>query len=273
MLDFLYMSKIIDSAKGELLAKGVLNMDNMDNEQIFSETDDTKLKRFLTGNRIYTMLAAAIISLIVFIPTFASIMGIYHNINESENVIELSDIDLSADLDGQYVTGNAYKFLTRIGYIAASEAAATDYYYIMYIDAPTGEQVATLVQADKRGDEDLQNIIDAYLSYAQDPEAGYFGNVLELTGRFKNMSSAETQLFSEGLSQCGITGPALGYTLKLTPMPVASDTVPYWFIAVPFGIAAVVCGILFVYGLILEDKRAKANLSPYPYQNRKKKRK
>ena len=154
-----------------------------ENEQVFSETEDTKLKRFLSGSRIYTMLAAAIIALIVFIPTFASILGIYHNVAESKNVKSLSEINLSSDLNGQYVTGSAYKFLTQLGYIAESEAAATDYYYLMYIDAPNGEQVATLVEADKRGDEDLQYVIDAYLAYAKDPEAGYMGNIIEINGR------------------------------------------------------------------------------------------
>ena len=96
-----------------------------ENEQVFSETEDTKLKRFLSGSRIYTMLAAAIIALIVFIPTFASILGIYHNVAESKNVKSLSEINLSSDLNGQYVTGSAYKFLTQLGYIAESEAAAT----------------------------------------------------------------------------------------------------------------------------------------------------
>ena len=143
----------------------------------------------------------------------------------------------------------------------------------MYIDAPNGEQVATLVEADKRGDEDLQYVIDAYLAYAKDPEAGYMGNIIEINGRFKNMSSSEEKLFEAGLDQCGITGPVLGYTLKLGNFPTPSDTVPYWFIAVPFGVAAIVCAILFVYGLSLENKRAKANMSPYPYQNRKKKSK
>ena len=244
-----------------------------ENEQVFSETEDTKLKRFLSGSRIYTMLAAAIIALIVFIPTFASILGIYQNVAESKNVKSLSEINLSSDLNGQYVTGSAYKFLTRLGYIAESEAAATDYYYLMYIDAPNGEQVATLVEADKRGDEDLQYVIDAYLAYAKDPEAGYMGNIIEINGRFKNMSSSEEKLFESGLDQCGITGPVLGYTLKLGNFPTPSDTAPYWFIAVPFGVAAIVCAILFVYGLSLENKRAKANMSPYPYQNRKKKSK
>ena len=41
-------------------------------EKQFSETEDTKLKQFLTGSRVWAMLAAAIMAVIVFIPTFAS---------------------------------------------------------------------------------------------------------------------------------------------------------------------------------------------------------
>ena len=92
----------------------------MDNEKIFSETEDTPLKQFLSGNRIYTMLAAAIICAIVFIPTLANIIGIYKNVKKSENVMDISEVNLASDLDGQYITGSAYKFLARLGYIAES---------------------------------------------------------------------------------------------------------------------------------------------------------
>lgn len=239
-------------------------------EKSFSETEDTSLKRFLMGSRIYTMLAAAIISLLVFIPTFASIVGIYRNINSSKNFVELSQVASIPDLNGQYVKGSAYKFLAKLGYIAESEAAATHYYYAMYLDL-NGEQVAVLVEADKRGDAEIGEVIDAYLAYAQNPDAGYRGNIVEVEGRFKNISKTEEELFSSGISQLGIKGRTLGYTLKIGKFPTAADTVAYWFIALPFGIAAVVCLILFIYGLRLEDKRAKANVSPYPYLNKKKK--
>ena len=245
----------------------------MDNEKIFSETEDTPLKQFLSGNRIYTMLAAAIICAIVFIPTLANIIGIYKNVKKSENVMDISEVNLASDLDGQYITGSAYKFLARLGYIAESEEAATDFYYIMFIDTPDGEQVATLVKADKRGDEDMQLVIDAYLSYAEDPDAGYLGNVLEISGKFQKMTRQEQELFEEGISRTAINSPMLGdYTLKLEPLPTPSDTVPYWFFAVPFGAGLVVSVILFIYGLRHEEKRAKANASPYPYQNRKNKK-
>ena len=92
----------------------------------FSETEDTTLKQFLSGSRVWAMLAAAIMSIIVFIPTFAAILGIYSNASKAKNVKELSEINLGSDLDGQYVTGSAYKFLTKLGYIAETEAAATE---------------------------------------------------------------------------------------------------------------------------------------------------
>lgn len=244
----------------------------MDNKEIqFSETEDTSLKRFLKGNRIYTMLAAAIIAAVIFIPTIASIIGIYSNVKQSQNVITLSEAATAGDLDGVYVTGGAYKFLTKIGYIAESEAAATEYYYLMYIDAPDGTQIATLVAADKRGDADIEAIIDAYLAYVQNPDAGYRGNIVEVTGRFKNPSSQESNMLKQAINKLGINSPVLGYTLKVRKMPAKSDTVPYWFFAFPFGCVMIVCSVLFVYGLILEDKRARANESPYPYLNKKKK--
>lgn len=242
------------------------------NNNAFSETEDTSLKQFLTGSRVYIMLAAAVISLIVFAPTFAAILGIYGNVNQAKNITELTELDITADLHDQYVHGSAYKFLAKLGYIAETEAAANDYYYLMYLDVD-GEQIATLVQADKRGDADIAAIIDAYLAYAQDPDAGYKGKIIEFDGRFKKMSGSEAKMLDTGMSKLGIKGAKLdGYTLKVAPLPEANDTVPYWFIAVPFGIATVVCAVLFVYGLILEDKREKANLSPYPYLNRKKKK-
>lgn len=56
------------------------------NDKQFSETEDTKLKEFLTGTRVYAMLAAAIVCAIVFIPTLAAILGIYTNVKRAENV-------------------------------------------------------------------------------------------------------------------------------------------------------------------------------------------
>ncbi len=239
---------------------------------MFSDTEDTSLKRFLTGNKVYIMLAAAIVSLIVFLPTFIAILGIYGNVANAENVVSITELDVTADLDGQYVNGLAYKFLGKIGYIAESEAAATDYYYLMYIDDDTLGQVATLVKANKSGHEGISTVISAYLNYAKDQSAGYQGQMVEVQGRFHKMTSMEEDLMSQAISSLSISAPALGYTLKISPLPKASDTVAYWFIAVPFGIATIVCAVLFVYGLALEDKRAKVNLSPYPYLNRKKKR-
>ena len=64
-------------------------------EKQFSETEDTKLKQFLTGSRVWAMLAAAIMAVIVFIPTFAAIIGIYSNASKAQNVKELSDIAVS----------------------------------------------------------------------------------------------------------------------------------------------------------------------------------
>ena len=239
---------------------------------MFSDTEDTSLKRFLTGNKVYIMLAAAIFAFVIFVPTFVAILGIYSNVEQAQNVVSISDLNLASDLDGQYVSGNCYKFLAKLGYIAQTEAAATHYYYLMYIDSEEFGQVATLVKADKRGDADIAQVISAYLTYAKNQSAGYQGNVVEIEGRFPKMTSYEKDLFTQALSSISISGMALDYTLKVDELPKASNTVGYWFIAVPFGIAMVVCAILFVYGLILEDKRAKANQSPYPYLNRKKKR-
>ncbi len=247
------------------------NNETYEVKEEFAPTEDTKLKRFLSGKTIYILLIATIICLVAFLPTVATIGTIYHNAKTAENVINLSDVTLTYDLTDQYVTGSAYKFLAQIGYIAATEDAANYYYYVMYLDID-GEQVATLVEADKRGDDEIQEVIDAYLEYASDPDAGYQGSIVEITGRFKAMTSSEEELFTEGLSAMGLSGTALGYTLKIQALPEASDTIPYWCVAVPAGIGFVVCGILTVYGFILEDKREKAQLSPYPYQNQKKKK-
>ena len=246
------------------------NNETYEVKEEFSPTEDTKLKRFLTGKTIYILLIAAIICLIAFLPTAATIGTIYGNVRTAENVIDLSDVTLTYNLTDQYVTGSAYKFLARLGYIAATEDAANYYYYVMYLDI-NGEQVATLVEADKRGDDDIQEVIDAYLAYAADPDSGYQGSIVEITGRFKTMTSSEEELFTEGLSAMGISGTALGYTLKIQALPEASDTIPYWFVAVPAGIGFVVFTVLTIYGFILEDKREKAQLSPYPYQNQKNK--
>ena len=239
---------------------------------MFSDTEDTSLKRFLTGNKVYIMLAAAIFAFVVFVLTFVAILGVYSNVEKATNVVSISELDVDSDLNGQYVKGECYKFLAKLGYIAETEAAATHYYYLMYIDSDELGQVATLVKADKRGDADIAQVISAYLKYAQNQSEGYQGKVVEIEGRFHKMTSYEKDLLSQALSSINVSGLTLDYTLKIGELPKSSDTVGYWFIAVPFGIAMVVCAILFVYGLILEDKRAKANQSPYPYLNRKKKR-
>ncbi len=243
-----------------------------DAEKQFSDTEDTKLKQFLTGSRIYSMLAAAIVAAIVFIPTFATILGIYSNAAKAKNVKEISELNLASDLDGQYVTGSAYKFLAKLGYIAESEAAATEYYYLMYIDAPDGTQIATLVRADKRGDADIQAIISAYLSYVQNPDDGYKGNIVKIEGKFKKLTDQENSMLTQAMNTLSLTNdPVLGYSLRISNLPTGKDTVPYWLVAFPFGVAMIICAVLFVYGLILENKREEANRSPYPYQNRKKK--
>lgn len=246
----------------------------MNNDQIFSDTEDTKLKRFLSGSRVYSQLAVLIISALVFIITVAGMASVYSNISEAKNVQDLTGLNIDRDLEGQYVKGNAYKFLAKLGYIAQSERAATHFYYLMYIDASDGDQHLTLVEAPKEMDEHIQAVIDSYLSYAQNPDGGYTGGAFEdLTGRFKKMTSSEERLMSSGISTLGLRQfDTVDYTLKFGPIPKASDTVAYWFVAIPFGIALVVSAALFVYGLKLEGKRAKATESPYPYyQNRKKK--
>lgn len=239
-------------------------------EEQYPETDNTSLKRFLSGSRIYIMLAVAIVSFLVFILSFVSIIGITSNIKKAENLIDISQINPNADLDGQYVMGDVYKFVARLGYIAESEKAATDYYYLMYLDVED-KQYAVLVQTAVAGDQDLQQVISAYLAYAKNPDAGYQGSIIEIGGRFKNMSKNEQQLFEAGLTQCAVKDEAIPYTLKVAPLPEPGDTVIYYIFAVPFGIAMIVCAVLFVYGLSLEKKREEANKSPYPYLNRKKK--
>lgn len=245
----------------------------MKNDAAFSETEDTKLKQFLTGGRIYSQLAVAIISALVFVLTTAGIVGIYRNCKQAENIQNLVGLDVSGNLDGQYITGGAYKFLAKLGYIAQSDAAATHYYYLMYTDAADGNQYVTLVQAPKDMDASVQSVIDGFLNYVKNPDGNYVGSAFsELSGRFKKMSSQEKELMTTGVSKLGLTQERLiSYTLKITPLPKKSDTVGYWFLAIPFGIAMVVSIILFLYGLSLENKRAEANKSPYPYQNRKQK--
>lgn len=248
-------------------------LDSKPNEVVkeqYPDTDNTELKRFLSGNRIYIMLAVAIIAFLVFALSFATIIGITSNVKQSENLVDIASINPASDLNGQYVQGDVYKFVGRLGYIAESERAATDYYYLMYLDVE-GQQYAVLVQTAVAGDRDLQQVIDAYLAYAKNPDAGYQGSIIEIGGRFKNMSADEKTLFEAGLTKCAVTDPAIPFTLKVAPLPKASDTVLYYVFAVPAFIALVVGVILFVYGLSLEKKREEANKSPYPYLNRKKK--
>ncbi len=248
----------------------------MNNDAAFSETEDTKLKQFLTGGRVYSQLAVAIITGIVFVLTLAGIIGIYHNLNESKNIKNLTRLDVSGDLNGQYVSGNAYKFLAKLGYIAQSDAAATHYYYLMYTDAADGEQYVTLVECPKSADPQVQEVITGFLDfvddYTSDPSASYQGAALQdVTARFKNMTSQEAELFEQGVRALGLTNEKkINYTMKIMELPKASDTVGYWFLLVPFGVAMVVSFVLFLYGLRLEEKREEANKSPYPYQNRKK---
>ncbi len=236
----------------------------------FSQTEDTALKRFLSGSRIYIMLVVAVFSFLIFVPTFATIISIYSNANKAEEVVELSELNPFSDLTNQYVKGNTYKYVAQLGYIAETKAAATHYYYLMYLDAQD-KQFAVLVQSPIEGDPTLQSIISAYLTYAKDPDAGYQGNILEITGKFKKMTANEKSLFETGLTQCAVTDTAIGYTLKLQALPTAKDTVPYYFLAVPFG-ALMIAGVcLYFYGAKLEKMREEANKSPYPYLNRKKK--
>ncbi len=248
----------------------------MNNEDVFSETEDTKLKRFLTGGRVYSQLAVAIVCAIVFTVTLAGMIGVYSNISQAKNVEDLTGINVARDLDGQYIKGSAYKFLAKLGYIAESDRAATHYYYLMYTDASDGEQYLTLVEAPKESDAALQRIITAYLdfveSYSADADSASLASRLDdMTGRFKTMSKKEAELMSEGVSALGLNREKqIAYTLKIGELPKGSDTVPYWFIIIPFGIALVVSVILYFYGTHLERLREEKNRSPYPYQNRKK---
>ncbi len=245
----------------------------MNNDEYVFETTGEKLKRFLTGGRIYSQLAVAVVCALVFVLSAAGIAGIYSNVSQAKNVQNLTGLDVNRDLDGQYVTGNAYKFLSKLGYIAESDRAATHYYYFMYIDGADGNQYLTLVEAPKEMDSSIQQVIDAFLNYAQNPDGNYLGSGFEdMSGRFKNMTSQEKTMMDSGISSLGL-GQELrcGYTLKIGPLPKASEAIGYWFIAVIFGAAMVVGAVLFVYGLHLEHLREEENKSPYPYQNRKKK--
>lgn len=244
----------------------------MKNDTAFSETEDTKLKQFLTGGRVYSQLAVAIIAALVLVLTVSGMVGIYHNCNEAKNLKDLTRIDVSGDLEGQYIQGSAYKFLAKLGYIAQTEAAATHYYYLMYTDAADGEQYVTLVEAPKNMDESINSVIDSFLAYAGNPDDGYTGGAFsDMTGRFKKMTSQEEEMMDEGMEKLGLTQEKrLGCTLKIMPLPKKTDTVGYWFLAVPAAVAFVVSLILFLYGLKLEGIREEANKSPYPYQNRKK---
>lgn len=245
----------------------------MKNDAIFSETEDTKLKRFLTGGRVYSQLAVAIISAMVVVFTVAGMIGVYRNCKQAENVKNLTGIDVSGNLDGQYVEGGAYKFLAKVGHIAETEAAATHIYYFMYIDAADGIQTLALVQVPKDMVRYVDSAIDSYLSYAENPDGGLTGGSFEsIAGRFKKMSADEKTLMKQGISGYGLSQEkTVDYTLKLGPLPKKSDTVGYWFLVIPFGIATVISLALFLYGLKLEEKREEANKSPYPYLNRKKK--
>lgn len=249
----------------------------MDNDALFSETEDTKLKQFLTGGRVYSQLAVAIICGLVFLLTMSGIIGIYRNCAQAKNICDLTGLDVNRDLDGQYIIGSAYKFLAKLGHIAESERAATHFYYFMYTDAADGQQYVTLVEAPKEADAQIQTVISDFLQFVQqysaDSSTTYQRSMLQdMTGRFKKMSSQEQEMMKEGLSKLGLTNEhVINYTLKVGNLPKPSDTVGYWFIAVPFGIATVVGLILFLYGLHLENKRYEAHKSPYPYQNRKKK--
>ena len=248
----------------------------MNNEDVFSETEDTKLKRFLTGGRVYSQLAVAIVCAIVFTVTLAGMIGVYSNISQAKNVEDLTGINVARDLDGQYIKGSAYKFLAKLGYIAESDRAATHYYYLMYTDASDGEQYLTLVEAPKESDAALQRIVTAYLDFvesysAEADSASSASRRDDMTGRFKTMSKKEAELMSEGVSALGLNREKqIAYTLKIGELPKGSDTVPYWFIIIPFGIALVVSVILYFYGTHLERLREEKNRSPYPYQNRKK---
>ncbi len=242
------------------------------NANLFSDTEDTKLKRFLTGGKVYAMLAVAIISAIVVILTVAPIISIMNNAEKADNFTPIHEIDVFSDLDGTYVKGDVYKFVAELGYIAPSKAAVTEYYYLMYLDVGE-EQYAVLVSAPVETSAQLNQVISSYLSYAKNPEAGFNGSALQdFCGRFKKMSANEQQLFEEGLTQCAVKDIAVSYTLQAMRFPEKSDTVPYFFVAVPFAAALVVSICFYFYGMKLETAREKAKESPYPYLNRKTKK-
>ncbi len=244
---------------------------NNENTKLFSDTEDTKLKQFLTGNNIYIMLVVAIISLLIVLLTVTPIISIMKNAKKADNYTPIHEINVYSDLNGTYVKGDVYKFVAQLGYIAPSKEAATEYYYLMYLDV-NEEQYAVLVSAPIEADAQLQSVIASFLSYAKNPDGGFMGSALQdFCGRFKRMTTNEQQLFEEGLKQCAVKDTPLSYTLQAMQFPEKSDTVPYFFFAIPFGVALIVSTVLFVYGLKLEAIREKANESPYPYLNRKKK--
>ncbi len=244
---------------------------NNDNAKLFSETEDTKLKQFLTGGRVYAMLAVAIISALIVILTVAPIISIFNNSEKAASFTPIHEIDVTANLDGTYVQGDVYKFVAKLGYIATTEAAATEYYYLMYLDVGDS-QYAVLVSAPIEHDAQLQQVIQSFLSYAKNPDAGFNGAALQgFSGRFKEMTANEKMLFEEGLTKCAVKDPAVPYTLRATQFPTKGDTVPYFFFAVPFTVIGVVALCFYFYGMKLEAIREKAKESPYPYLNRKKK--
>ena len=245
---------------------------NNNNANLFSDTEDTKLKQFLSGSRIYSMLVVAIISAIIVILTVAPIISIMRNAEKADNYTPIHEIDVFSDLNGTYVKGDVYKFVAELGYIATTKAAATEYYYLMYLDVDD-EQYAVLVSAPVETQAQLNQVINSYLSYAKNPEAGFNGSALsDFCGRFKTMTDNEKQLFEEGLKQCAVKDVAVSYTLQAIQFPEKSDTVPYFFFAVPFSIILVISLCFYFYGMKLEAAREKAKESPYPYLNRKNKK-
>lgn len=241
------------------------------NENLFLDTEDTKLKRFLKGEKIYYMLVIAIVCLIIFAFSLTAIIKLFINVDAAKNIKNIHEINIYSDLDNQYVEGDVYKFVAQLGYIATSEAAATEYYYLMYLDNADGNEYAILVEAPVDGDAYLQEVISAYLAFAKDPDAGYSGNILTISGRFRSMTNNEKTLFNEGLSQCAVTDTALGYTFEVGQIPKGRDTIPYFLFAIPSCVGLVIGLAFFLYGRNLEAKREKANESPYPYLNKKKK--
>lgn len=242
-------------------------------ENTFLDTEDTKLKRFLKGEKIYSMLVLAIVCAIIFAFSLAAIIRIFINVEAAKSIKNIHEINVYSDLDNQYVEGDVYKFIAQLGYIATSEAAATEYYYLMYLDNDDGNEYAVMVEAPIEGDADLQDVISAYLAYAKDPDSGYMGNIISISGRFRSMTNNEKTLFNEGISQCAVTDTALGYVFEVGEIPVGRDTIPYFLFAIP-SFAGLAIGVaFFLYGRKLEAKREKANESPYPYLNKNKKKK